>query len=322
MKQALGLIVALALLAPMRATSSQAQSSSTNTTIDTNIVKRSIVFLTYPRTDNKTEAATGFLLSVPLKGDPTRGHSVIITARHVVDPEWAGCVWRNPEALSVRVNSKDYKPGVSPTGARETSFPLSLNGQKMWLAHSDDRVDIAAIPIANTDEAKLLDQDVNQLRVQDFVTPEEIEKYHIGIGANIISAGLVPGLWNAKRNYPAFKFGKISNIFDEPVKMRCGAQDAEKDRLSWLIAGNFVPGNSGSPIFLQPLDFTLGPPFQFNGPRSMIIGVLSGSLGDADLGEMVPIEYVFQTLEKQFLDGDFYRGVDRAKTPAPGANKP
>ena len=54
----------------------------------------------------------------------------------------------------------------------------------------------------------------------------------------------------------------------------------------------------------------------------MIIGVLSGSLGDADLGEMVPIEYVFQTLEKQFLDGDFYRGVDRAKTPAPGANKP
>ena len=322
MKPALGLIAALVLLSPVRAIYSQAQTSSSYMTIDTNIVKRSVVFLTYLRTDNKTEAATGFLLSVPLTGDPTHGHSVIITARHVVDPEWAGCTWRNPESLTVRVNSKDYQPGVSSTGVWEISFPLTLNGQKMWLAHSDDRVDIAAIPIANSDEAKLLDQDINQLRLQDFATPEEIEKYHIGIGANIISAGLVPGLWNAKRNYPAFKFGKISNVLDEPVKMRCESGDAEKDRLSWLIAGNFVPGNSGSPIFLQPLEFSLGPPFQFNGPRNMIIGVLSGSLGDADLGEMVPIEYVFQTLKKQFLDADFYRGVDRANTPAPVATKP
>jgi hypothetical protein len=290
--------------------------------IDTNVVKKSVVFLTYPRSDNKTEAATGFLLSVPLKGDSTRGHSVIITARHFVDPEWAGCTWRNPEALTVRVNTKDYQPGVSSTGAWQTSFPLNLNGQRMWLAHSDDRVDIAVIPIASTDEAKILNQDVNQLKVQDFATPEEIQKYQIGIGANIISAGLVPGLWNAKRNYPAFKFGKISNVLDEPVKMRCEPGDAEKDRLSWLIAGNFVPGNSGSPIFLQPLEFSLGPPFQFNGPRNMILGVLSGSLSDADLGEMVPIEYVFQTLERQFLDADLYRGVDRAKTPAPVANKP
>ena len=60
MKLALGLIVALVLLAPMRATSSQAQSSSTNTTIDTNIVKRSIVFLTYVRTDKQNRSGDGF----------------------------------------------------------------------------------------------------------------------------------------------------------------------------------------------------------------------------------------------------------------------
>jgi hypothetical protein len=194
-----------------------------------------------------------------------------------------------------------------------------MNGQKLWLAHSDDKVDVAVIPIANDKEGELLNQDDTQLEVQDFGTPEEIQKYHIGIGANLISAGLVPGIWNDKRNYPAFKFGKISNILDEPVKMRCEAGDPEKDRLSWLVAGNFVPGNSGSPIFLQPLDFSLGAPFQFSGPRNMIIGVLSGSIDGADLGEMVPIEYVFEIL-KQFLDADLYRGEEKDKPHAPSVN--
>jgi hypothetical protein len=295
---------------------SQAQTS----TINTDVVKKSIVFLLYSRSDSqKTEVGTGFLLAVPVKNDPTRRHSVIITARHIVDPEWAGCSWKNPDALTVRVNTKDYQPGVSPTGVWQTSFQLNMNGQKLWLAHSDDKVDVAVIPIANDKEGELLNQDDTQLEVQDFGTPEEIQKYHIGIGANLISAGLVPGIWNDKRNYPAFKFGKISNILDEPVKMRCEAGDPEKDRLSWLVAGNFVPGNSGSPIFLQPLDFSLGAPFQFSGPRNMIIGVLSGSIDGADLGEMVPIEYVFEIL-KQFLDADLYRGEEKDKPHAPSVN--
>jgi len=114
---------------------SQAQTS----TINTDVVKKSIVFLLYSRSDSqKTEVGTGFLLAVPVKNDPTRRHSVIITARHIVDPEWAGCSWKNPDALTVRVNTKDYQPGVSPTGVWQTSFQLNMNGQKLWLAHSDD----------------------------------------------------------------------------------------------------------------------------------------------------------------------------------------
>jgi hypothetical protein len=317
-KLVVGLIVALALLSPLGSTHTQAQSSpSSYMPIDTNIVKKSIVFLTYPRNDGQTEAATGFLVQIPVRNDSAHGHTVIITARHVIDPEWAGCSWKNPESLIVRVNTKDYDPATSPTGAWQQAFPLNLNGKKMWLKSSDDRIDIAVIPIINNEEAELLKQDIDALRVEDFSTPEEIEKFHIGIGANIISAGLVPGIWNVKRNYPAFKFGKISSVFDEPIKMHCEAGGGERERISWLIAGNFVPGNSGSPIFLQPLEFSLGPPFQFNGPRNMILGVLSGSMEGADLGEMVPIEYVFQVFKKQFLDGDLYRGTDKNNPPLP-----
>jgi hypothetical protein len=302
----------------------QGQASSGYSTINTDAVKKSIVFILYPRSDSdRTEVGTGFLLQVPITNDPGHHHSVIVTARHIVDPEWAGCHWRNPSAIIVRANSKDYQPGVSATGIWQYSFPLSANGRKLWLSHSDDRVDIAIIPIANEQEAELLRQDDTQLELQDFGTPEEIQKFSIGIGANFISAGLVPAILNDKRNYPAFKFGKISNVLDEPVKMQCEGGET-KDRLNWLIAGNFVPGNSGSPLFLQPLEFSLAPPFEFTGPRNMIIGVLSGSIDGADLGEMVPIEYVFEIIKKSYPDADLYRGTEKEKPkgtvpPTPGA---
>jgi hypothetical protein len=305
-------LVALLLLAAP----SRSQSPGGYTTINTDIVKKSIVFLAYQRSDRKVEVGTGFLMSLQLKTDQTRGHPVIVTARHVIDPEWAGCFWTNPDAIAVRVNTKDYEANVSATGVWQTLFPLRLNGQRTWYAHSNEQVDIAVIPFITDEENGLVTQDIAPLSVEDFATPEEIQKFQIGIGANIISAGLVPGLWNDKRNYPAFKFGKVSNVPDEPVKMHCEANGSDKDRLAWLIAGNFVPGNSGSPVFLQPLEFSLGAPFQFTGPRNMILGVLSGSLDGADLGEMVPIQYVFEILDAHFPDSDLHRGPANKPKPA------
>jgi hypothetical protein len=159
--------------------------------------------------------------------------------------------------------------------------------------------------------------------LSDFATQQEIEKFKIGVGDGIISAGLVPELFDVKRNYPAFKFGRISNVLDEAMKMRCErvASSPPKDRMSWIIAGNFVGGNSGSPIFLLPLEFTLGPPLQYNGPRPMLLGVESGIIEGADLADMAPIEFVFDVIERIYPNADLYRGdpKDRPKesgTPA------
>jgi hypothetical protein len=283
------------------------QSSVQAQTINTDVVKKGIVFLFYPRSDDSTKASvgTGFLIYVPSKADPKISYKFIVTARHVIDPEWAGCPWRNPESLMVRVNAKDYQPGVSATGVWQGILPLVVNGQKTWAVHSDDRVDIAIIAVPLDMQTQFENEDVNIIGAESFGSPEEIQK--VRIGANLISAGLVPALWNEKRNYPAFKFAKVSYIPDEPVKMQCEGGPA-KDRLAWLIAGNFVEGNSGSPIFLQPLDFDLAPPFKFTGPRPMVVGVLSGSLPGADLGEMVPEQYLFEILEKLLPDADTHRG--------------
>jgi len=161
-----------------------------------------------------------------------------------------------------------------------------------------------------------LKNDASALSLNEFGTKEEIEKFKIGIGDGLISAGLVPQLFDMRRNYPAFKFAKISNVMTEPYRMRCGPNAPPKERWEWIVAGNFVGGNSGSPIFLLPVEFSIGPPLQYNGPRPMLIGLLSGNIEGADLGEMVPVEFIFDVIRQSYTDADLYRGnpKDKPKT--------
>jgi hypothetical protein len=271
--------------------------------IDTDVIKRSVVFLVYP---DGTGGATGFVVGIPLKSDPTQMHVAIITARHVLDPEWAGCPGNNPQSIELRINKKNYRPEQDQNGVYQASITLVVNGMKTWASHPDDKVDVALIPIG--EPGKLFENDVITFSLNEFGTKEEIDKFKIGIGDGIISAGLVPQLFDIRRNYPAFKFGRISNVMTEPYRMRCRANSPPKERWEWIVAGNFVGGNSGSPVFLLPLDFSVGPPFQYNGPRPMLIGLLSGSIEGADLGVMVPVEFIFDVVQRAYPDADLYRG--------------
>ena|ERR1039457_2446336 len=67
--------------------------SASSLPINTSVVEKSIVFLWYARPGQQPEGGTGFLLEVPLKNDPKKAVKFIITARHIVDPAWAGCSW-------------------------------------------------------------------------------------------------------------------------------------------------------------------------------------------------------------------------------------
>src|ERR1035441_4267921 len=93
--------------------------------INTDVVEKSVVFLYYPR-DNQgnSEAGTGFFVEIPLKSDPEHVHWAIVTARHLVDPQWAGCSWPNPHAITLRVNTADYKSGKDRKSTRLNSSHL------------------------------------------------------------------------------------------------------------------------------------------------------------------------------------------------------
>ncbi|HWF39921.1 MAG TPA: hypothetical protein VG322_15465 [Candidatus Acidoferrales bacterium] len=285
--------------------------------INTDVVKKSVVFL---YENNLANAATGFVVGIPLKNNPDMVKLAIVTARHVVDPQWAGCKNPNPQTLAVRVNTKEYTPGEGKPGLwLGNAVLVTATGQQTWFANTDSRVDAAVIPIDAP--ALLLANDVAYINLSDFGTPEEIKKFSIGTGAGILSAGLVPYLSDAPRNYPAFKFGRVSNVLDEPLqKSRCGPGSPPISTWTWLLAGNFVGGNSGSPIFLLPLDFTLGGGLQYTGPRPMLLGLLSASVEGADLAEMVPVEFLFEIIEKNYPDADLYRG-DIKNKPRPEVTK-
>jgi hypothetical protein len=264
------------------------------------IVKKSIVFLYYPK-GKDYEVGTGFLVDIPSKDDPKQNFVAIVTARHIVDPKWEGCSWANPQAIYVRVNVKNFKLGQGMDGTDDVPLGLVNAGKNVWYASPNDRVDVAVIPVSSTHVEQLLHDDVRFIPVADFATKAETENYKVGIGDQIVTAGLVPALLDAERNYPAFKFGRISNIPEEPINMKCTQADQGLPRDVWLLAGNFVGGNSGSPVYLLP-------PVPSALHRVMLIGIIAGAIPDVDLGQMVPSDYVFDVIQAHYPTANLYRG--------------
>jgi hypothetical protein len=70
--------------------------------------------------------ATGFLVLVPNKnGENT--YPLLVTARHVVDPSWAGCQVSNPTKLYIRVNKMRFDPTRDSTGVSYLPVDLTTN---------------------------------------------------------------------------------------------------------------------------------------------------------------------------------------------------
>ncbi len=277
--------------------------------INTEAVKKAVVFLfaTDPngQPDTTKELATGFLIRIPTKSDPTKAYFVLATARHVVDPTWACVAVQDPTSIYARVNRKTYDPAHDISGVEFVRVPLVEDGHSLWKKHTNDAVDAALLPI---NAEQFLANDVGAISVSDFPTPEEIRT--VGIGEDIISAGLVPGISGRKRNYPFFKFGKVSNIPDEPSFMPCGNQPKPVNH--WYIAATLVPGNSGSPIFLLPPGNAI---MSFGNRRPFLLGLQSISVIAGEIAGMTPAQFIFEIIESLKLpDADLDRGP--AKKPA------
>ncbi len=180
-----------------------------------------------------------------------------------------------------------------------------VKSQPIWYKHPDDRIDAAVILINPT---WLESTDMGAIKVSEFGTPEEIRS--VEIGDDVVSAGLVPGLSGQKRNYPIFKFGKVSSIPDEEGSLPCGQQ--AMPATYWYIAATLVGGNSGSPIFRLPPGNTV---IKFGAGRAFLLGLQSMSIPGGEIAGMVPAQYIFEIIESMKLpDADLTRG----ETPVQG----
>jgi hypothetical protein len=283
--------------------------------INVEAVKKAVVFLYSAdptgQPDTSKELATGFLVAIPIaNSEPQRSYFVLVTARHVVDPVWACQGPTNPSLIYARVNRKDYDPKRDASGVEFVPLHLIVDNKTAWVKHTTDSVDAAVVPI---DVPRFLANDVVAIRLADFGTPTEIQA--VGIGDDIVSAGLVPGLSGKKRNYPFFKFGKVSNIPDEEGVMPCRGDT--KALNYWYMAATLIGGNSGSPMFFLPAGNAV---INFGGPtnRPFLLGLQSMSVAAGEIAGMTPVQYIFEIIESLKLpNADLTRGIVQNPSPTP-----
>jgi hypothetical protein len=114
-----------------------------------------------------------------------------------------------------------------------------------------------------------------------------------------------------------FKFGKVAGIPEELTPPIPGSQNMiPRRRLRvWWIAMNMIGGNSGSPIFFDPL-FPPGGDISSGEARSMLIGLQSLSIPGADLAGMTPASFILDVIAHSVPDSaDLSLGIPRPEKP-------
>jgi hypothetical protein len=201
---------------------------------------------------------------------------------------------------------------------------LRVKGHPLYFTSEDDSVDAAVVPLGTTNLSQSI-YDIDAIPLP--LVPSQKELQTIGVGDEILSAGLLPAYPGYDRNYPIFKFGRVSTIPLETVPVRCPGSPTIRQIKVWLLAGNFVPGNSGSPVFFVP--FGYGNAFLGSRTTPLLLGLIaetfqdnSDSEGmkvvhDAGVAGMTPASYIYEMIERAHMpDSDIYHG-EKPKPPQP-----
>jgi hypothetical protein len=243
---------------------------------------------------------------VPTKSNPKVGYALLVTARHIVNPEWDGCP-ATKDGLFAVLNKKHFDPQKDTVGTVDVPLVDSINGEPVWHYPSDESVDIVFMNI-NGPVFMGLDLENEPILLSQLPTEQELKM--VNSGAQIASAGLLLGASGTHRNYPIFKFGYVSSVPDEKVNVACCPSCTPKLQTAWMIAASLVPGNSGSPIFFVPPNFSP--------QRAFLLGVQSSSFAGYDVAGMAPVQFLLDAIKKQnFADADY--SIPGIATPIPQA---
>jgi hypothetical protein len=157
------IVVALALLAKMDL------SAQVGYNVNYDIIRTSVVFIHLVDSSGTIrDSDTGFLLSIPTKSDPKKGYLLLVTARHIADPNWLSCPDQH-YTLTVLLNKKKYDPKTDESGTVEAPV---IGG---WMFPDDDSVDIAMIPI-DGHAFETLDVANNSILVSQLPSDDELKK--------------------------------------------------------------------------------------------------------------------------------------------------
>ena len=204
----------------------------------------------------------------------------------------------------MRLNKKVFDPTTNQSGVEYVPLDLVREGQtEILYLDTDASVDAAVVKVTSVLQTQMTAMDIAPITLSDFATPDELNQ--LDAGTEIVSAGLLPAFPGVQRNYPIFKFGRISAKPLEQYRMPCGQGHIMALRV-WFIAANLIGGNSGSPVVTVPR--------LLSGDRAEVVGLQSITFEGTDVAGMTSSDHIFEIIEKMALsDVDLYRGPPRKK---------
>jgi hypothetical protein len=250
--------------------------------------------------------ATGFIVSIPIRGAEPK--LVLITCRHVVDPEWAKCKRQdNPKSMYIRLNKIGEHSGV---GFEKIS--LVAGDKNVFRTSPEEDVDLAAIVLPKPASHYKNSYDVLFVNVPIFATDEEIKlSYH----DNLVVAGLSIEKEEGRepRNSPSTRFLYITDVIEGSNTLAyCDDNDGfnppnAKDIRVWHVTPGLPGGFSGSPIFTGRKRFYEGQ--TRGGP--VLIGIQAMHLKDQTAGGITPVSALYDLIKKiakSWQNADLERG--------------
>jgi hypothetical protein len=161
--------------------------------------------------------ATGFFVGVPREGSSGLPHTYAITNSHAIKTH-----------VVIRLNTQAGDLDIVETERTD------------WVYHPDGD-DVAALPI--TLDSK---HSFRLVPISMLLTEEDVAKYRIGPGDEVFLVGRFISHDGRQTNLAAVRFGNISMLPHEPVEHPSGIKQS-----SFLVECRSLPGNSGSPVFLD-----------------------------------------------------------------------
>lgn len=183
---------------------------------------------------------SGFLAHAPLEENPERCIIYAVTNSHVIK--------KCGDRPSITVNTVDGKREVFETANLDWEFLPNH--------------DVAIVPV-NLDSAT---HKISHIPIENFITPELIEKQEIGPGDETFMIGRFINHEGKEKNLPAARFGNISMMPYEPIIDEYGVGQE-----SFLVECRSIPGYSGSPVFLN-IDFAIPRPSEAKAGKSFFPG--------------------------------------------------
>lgn len=249
---------------------------------------------------HRIATATAFVLSVP---DRTHKRFVrfLVTARHVVDPEWAHCAAKNPASIEIRLNKRSGGVGYE-------TIPLGAGSARRFVTPDDGTSDLAVILldrllIPNLDAYKFIDLPFRLL-------PTEAELQTMRTDQKVMTAGLPARLPLEFRTYPISDTGVLSKMPAQPVEIGCGTNSRSNPLVNplhvWFISAPVPQGVSGAPVYTamaRDLDSTQTP---------VLVGIQSVAWPEKGVAGITPAaalgDLVMTALGRSRPEMDLYRG--------------